>query len=226
MPATQTITLTATATNIGQYLYLPFPVPAGVNRIAVKVTKVGDAITGVGLFDQRGAGYQSAGKPPTTDFLGGGENIRAKDYMVLHQPPETFLAMMVLDGVFEAFPELRGGCIEQGAMWVVPWLKRLDIAQNTFKKTEPALDLPLRASEYVRRQLWFTPFPAEPVGWMVENAGDDLFLFSSDYPHPEGGRDPLKRFEDSLAGVDDAAKERFYSSNYADMMGGRLAIAG
>jgi predicted TIM-barrel fold metal-dependent hydrolase len=163
--------------------------------------------------------FHNNGKPPTTDFLGGGENIRAKDYMAIHQPPEVFIAMMVLDGVFDAFPGLRGGCIEQGALWVVPLLKRLDIAQDTFKKTEPALDLPLRASEYVHRQMRFTPFPTEPVGWMIENAGDDLFLFSSDYPHPEGGRDPLKRFEDSLAGISDAAKERFYSGNFADMMG-------
>ena len=59
--------------------------------------------------------------------------------MVLHHPPETFLACMVLDGVFEKFPRLRGGCIEQGALWVVPWLRRLDIAQETFQRTEPAL---------------------------------------------------------------------------------------
>ena len=141
--------------------------------------------------------FHNNGKP-TTDWLGGGENIRAKDFMVAHNPPETFLSCMVLDGVFEAFPRLRGGCIEQGALWVPSWLRRLDIAQETFSKTEPALRLPKRASEYVHGHVWFTPFPTEPVGWLVEQAGDDLFLFSSDYPHPEGGRDPLKRFEDSL----------------------------
>jgi len=157
---------------------------------------------------------------PVSDFLGGGENIRAKDYMTIHQPPEQFLSAMVLDGVFETFPRLRGGCIEQGAMWVVPWLRRLDIAQDTFTKTEPTLSaLPLRASDYVHRQLWFTPFPTEPVGWMTEQCGDDLFLFSSDYPHPEGGRDPLGRFEASLAATGDDAKERFYNRNFAEMMG-------
>jgi uncharacterized protein len=162
--------------------------------------------------------FHNNGKPATTDFLGGGENIRSKDYMVLQHPPETFLAMMVLDGVLEAFPRLKGGCIEQGALWVVPWLMRLDIAQRTFQKTEPALKLPLKASDYVHRQLRFTPFPTEPVGWMIENAGDDLFLFSSDYPHPEGGRDPLARFEETLVGVSDAAKDNFYSRNFADLL--------
>jgi predicted TIM-barrel fold metal-dependent hydrolase len=163
--------------------------------------------------------FHRNGKPPTTDFLGGGENIRSKDYMAIHQAPELFLSCMALDGVFERFPDLRGGCIEQGAMWVVPWLKRLDIAQQTFQKTEPALRLPLRASEYVRRQLKFTPFPTEPVGWMIEQAGEELFLFSSDYPHPEGGRDPIGRFESTLEGIGSGARERFYWRNFAEMVG-------
>jgi len=163
--------------------------------------------------------FNNNGKPPTTDFLGGGENIRSKDFMVLHYPPETFLTCMALDGVFEQFPRLRGGCIEQGAMWVPPWLMRLDIAQETFKKTEPALRLPLKASEYIRRQVKFTPFPTEPLGWMIDQAGPDLFLFSTDYPHPEGGRDPIRRFEDSMKRIDDASREQFYSRNFAAMMG-------
>lgn len=154
-----------------------------------------------------------------TDFLGGGENVRSKDYMVIHQAPEAFLSAMVLDGMFERFPRLRGGCIEQGAMWVVPWLRRLDLALS-FARTEPALrDLPLKPSEYVHGHLWFTPFPAEPVGWLIEECGDDLFLFSSDYPHPEGGRDPLAKFEATMDNVSDDARRKFHADNYASMMG-------
>ena len=135
-----------------------------------------------------------------TDFLGGGENIRAKDYIGISHPPEMFLAAMVFDGILEKFPNLRGGSIEQGALWVVPWMRKLDLAQRTFGRTEPVLrDLALSPSEYVRRQLRFTPFPGEPVGWMIEQAGDELFCFSSDYPHPEGTRDPIGRFETTLA---------------------------
>jgi predicted TIM-barrel fold metal-dependent hydrolase len=168
--------------------------------------------------------WHDNGKPPVTDFLGGGENIRSKDFMVLHHPPETFLACMVLDGIFEQFPGLRGGCIEQGALWVVPLLTRLDIAQDSFRRTEPALQLPLRASEYLRRQVRFTPFPTEPVGWMIEHAGSELFMFSSDYPHPEGGRDPLGRFETSLTGSSDAARDAFYAGNFAELMGPMLPL--
>jgi predicted TIM-barrel fold metal-dependent hydrolase len=126
---------------------------------------------------------------------------------------------MVLDGIFEQFPGLRGGCIEQGAMWVIPLLKRLDLAQDAFQKTEPALHLKMKASDYVRRQLKFTPFATEPTGWLIDQGGENLFLFSTDYPHPEGTRDPLDRFERSLTGTSEAAKERFYSRNFAEMMG-------
>jgi len=163
--------------------------------------------------------FHENGLPKTTDFLGGGENLRSKDYMVLHVPPETFLSCMVLDGIFERFPGLRGGSIEQGALWVVPWLQRLDLAQRTFGKTEPALRLPLRASDYVRRQLKFTPFAGEPVGWLIDQAGPELFLFSSDYPHPEGTRDPVGRFESTLGGADEEARERFYWRNFAELLG-------
>jgi len=172
---------------------------------------------GAGQFPVDAAYHNNGLK--ATDFLGGGENVRAKEFMLMHVPSELFLSALVLDGTLERFPRLRGGCIEQAAMWVVPWLKRLDAAQEAFVRTEPSLALPLRASEYARRQLRFTPFPTEPLSWMFEQAGADLFLFSSDYPHIEGGRNPLKRFESTMQGVSEEVKERFYAANFAELMG-------
>jgi predicted TIM-barrel fold metal-dependent hydrolase len=161
---------------------------------------------------------------PVTDFLGGGENIRAKDYMAISQMPEVFLASLIFDGILERFPTLRGGCIEQGAMWLVPWLRRLDLAQASFGRNEPALrDLPMRPSEYVRNRIFVTPFPGEPVGWMTEQVGDGILCFSSDYPHPEGTRDPIGRFEATMTDLDDVQRDRFYSGNFAALMGGTLA---
>ena len=53
--------------------------------------------------------------------------------------------------------------------------------------------------------------------------GDRILCFSSDYPHPEGTRDPIGRFEATMAGLDEAARERFYAGNFATLMGGALA---
>ena len=157
---------------------------------------------------------------PVTDHLGGGENIRSKDYLAIHHSPQLFLGVLILDGLFDRFPRLRGGCIEQGAGWVVSWLHQLDLAQRSFRRTEPPLvRLELPPSEYVRRHLKFTPFAGEPVGWMIEQSGAELFMFSTDYPHPEGGRDPLAKFEETMMGTSEAHRRRFFAGNMAELLG-------
>ena len=157
---------------------------------------------------------------PVTDHLGGGENLRSKDYLGIHHSTEVFLGALILDGVFDRFPALRGASIEQGAAWVVSWMRHLDHAQRAFRRTEePLRRLELRPSEYVHRHLKLTPFAGEPVGWMIEQAGADLFMFSSDYPHPEGGRDPLAKFEETLTTTPEADKQRFYAGNMAELLG-------
>ena len=163
---------------------------------------------------------------PVTDHLGGGENIRSKDFLAIANSPALFLGTLVLDGLFDRFPGLRGGVIEEGASWVVSWMHQLDFAQRAFRRTEqPLTDLALKPSEYVHRHLRFTPFPGEPVGWMIEQAGTDLFMFSTDYPHPEGGRDPLAKFEAAMPDVADDARHRFYYQNMADLLGPALTPA-
>jgi len=163
--------------------------------------------------------YFDNGRPKTTDWLGGGENLRAKDYMAISHPPELFLSALVFDGVFARHPELRAGAIELGAGWVPEFMHRLDAAQRMFRRTDPAIEaLELRASEYVQRQVKFTPFPGEDVGALIRATGPELYLFSSDFPHPEGGRDPIARFESSLEGFDDDVRERFYAGNFAELL--------
>ena len=159
-----------------------------------------------------------------TDFLGGGENVRAKDFMAIHQRPEVFWAAMVLDGIFELFPGLRGASVEEGAMWVVPWIRRLDRAMQFAKTEAPLRDLTKLPSEYVHDHLRFTPFAGEPVGWMLDQAGADLFMFSSDYPHPEGTKDPIDRFEATMGGLDDGTRTGFYNANFAALYRGTVPV--
>jgi predicted TIM-barrel fold metal-dependent hydrolase len=167
------------------------------------------------------AGFHDNGHT-VTDFLGGGENIRAKDFMAIHQRPEVFWAAMVLDGVFERFPGLRGASVEEGAMWVVPWVRRLDRALQFAKTETPLRELSKLPSEYVSDHLRFTPFAGEPVGWMVEQAGAELFMFSSDYPHPEGTKDPVQRFESTMDACDDVTLDGFYRANFEALYRGEV----
>jgi predicted TIM-barrel fold metal-dependent hydrolase len=127
---------------------------------------------------------------------------------------------MIFDGVFERFPELRVGVIEQGAIWVPSWLRQMEAAFEAFVRHEERLRaLSLRPTDYVRRQMRFTPYPTEDVGWIIEQGGPEICMFSSDYPHVEGGRRPVERFEASLVGIDDDRKRRFYADNFLDLMG-------
>jgi predicted TIM-barrel fold metal-dependent hydrolase len=159
---------------------------------------------------------------PVSDHLGGGENVRSKDYLAIPHEAQTFLGVLILDGVFDRFPALRGGVIELGAGWAVSWLHHLDFAVTSFGRTEePLRRLQRKPSEYVREHLTFTPFPGEDVGWMIRAAGPELFMFSSDYPHPEGTRDPLGKFEAKLEGISDEDRAAFYAGNFARLLGSR-----
>jgi uncharacterized protein len=98
-------------------------------------------------------------------------------------------------------------------------LRTLDLSQKIFKKTDPSVAaLAMRASEYIRRAVKFTPFPGEDAGRLIRDAGAELFMFSSDYPHPEGTDDPIGRFERTFNGISEEAKTKFYSENFQAMM--------
>jgi uncharacterized protein len=164
--------------------------------------------------------YFHNGLPVPPDFHGGEENFRSVDYMGIPGPPAQTLATMIFDGVLERFPRLRIGVIEQGAIWVPSWLRQLEAAIEAFGRHEDRLRaLSLRPTEYVRRQVRFTPYPTEDVGWIIEQSGPALCMFSSDYPHVEGGRKPIERFEASLRRLPEEAKRRFYSENFLDLLG-------
>jgi predicted TIM-barrel fold metal-dependent hydrolase len=168
--------------------------------------------------------YFANGLPPVPDFHGGAENFRSVDYMAIPFPPMQTLATLIIDGVLDRFPRLKLGVIEQGAVWLPSWTRQLDAAHEAFARGEERLRrLALRPSEYVTRQVRVTPYPTEPVGWIISQVGEEVCLFSSDYPHVEGGRNPIRRFEASLEGIDEHAKQRFYCDNFVDLMGAALS---
>jgi predicted TIM-barrel fold metal-dependent hydrolase len=173
--------------------------------------------------------YFQNGLPIPPDFHGGEENFRSVDYMAIPFPPMQTLATLVFDGVLDRFPQLRIGVIEQGAVWVPSWMRQMESAFEAFHKHEERVrSLSLRPSEYVRRQMRFTPYPTEDVRWIIEQAGTEVLMFNSDYPHVEGGRRPIERFERSLGDLPESVRQAFYCDNFLDLMGAagsHLAVA-
>ncbi len=180
----------------------------------------------VGGEEKMNPTYKLNGLPPVPDFHGGDDNFTSVSYMPIPNAVMQTLATLIFDGVFDRFPRLKWGAIELGAAWVPGWMRAMDSAAHAFMRNETRLRaLSARPSEIVRRQLRVTPYPHEDSGWIVANAGEEVCLFSSDYPHVEGGRHPLKRFDEALQGLPQQARQRFFHHNFVDLMGAGLAPA-
>ncbi len=178
----------------------------------------------VGGEEKLNPDYFNNGLPKVKDFHGGEENFTSVSYMMIPHSVMLTLAAMIFDGVLDRFPKLKIGVIELGASWVPSWMRFMDAGVEAFRKGEERLKkLSLKPSEFVRRQVRVTPYSHEDTGWIIKNAGEEVCMFASDFPHVEGGRNPLKRFDDSVAGLSARAVERFYQDNFVDLMGAGLA---
>lgn len=149
---------------------------------------------------------------------GRAEVIGSKDLTVIFQAAQRFISVLALDGVLERFTTLKGGVIELGAGWVPDTIRRLDHAVDIWARSEPHLaEFERKPSEQFRDQLRFTPYPFEDVGALIRESSPELYLFSSDYPHAEGGRDPIGRFSRALADTDARDQARFFGGNFRDL---------
>lgn len=170
------------------------------------------------------AAYFENGMPRVKDFHGGEENFTSVSFMAIPDAVQQTLAAMIIDGVMDRFPRLKFGAIELGASWLPSWMRFMDSAHAAFYKNEERLHkLSAPPSEIVRRQVRVTPYPHEDTGWIIANSGEEVCLFSSDFPHVEGGRNPLKRFNDSLGGSSQPGIDGFFRDNFIDLMGEGLA---
>ncbi|MCE2407612.1 MAG: amidohydrolase family protein [Pseudomonadales bacterium] len=181
--------------------------------------------TGVPFIQHVGSSNLSIPDPWMNDGIeerqtarGGAEVIGSKDLTVIFQAAQRFISVLVLDGVLERFPRLKGGVIELGAGWVPDTIRRLDHAVEIWARSEPHLaQFERKPSEQFHDQLRFTPYPFEDVGQLMSESCPELYLFSSDYPHAEGGRDPIKRFDTALVQRSAYDRSRFYEANFRDL---------
>ena len=117
--------------------------------------------------------------------------------------------------IYEVTSEMERRSEELGAGWVPELLRRLDVVTKTYARVDTNLAAFTRTpSEQLTTQMGFTPFVFEDVARLVDESNPDLYLFSSDYPHTEGGRDPIARFESSLTASSPLVKDKFYAENF------------
>jgi predicted TIM-barrel fold metal-dependent hydrolase len=176
----------------------------------------------VGGEEKMAKAYLENGLPFVKDFHGGDENFTSLTFMTIPLSVWQTLSALVIDGVFDRFPRLKWGAIELGASWLPSLMHFLDSGVAAFAKEERLQKLSGKPSDILRRQFRATPYPHEDTRWIIENTAPEMLMFSSDFPHVEGGRNPLKRFNDSLVGVSEDARRRFFRDNFIDLLGAGL----
>ncbi len=97
------------------------------------------------------------------------------------------LASIIFGGVFERYPKLQVGSIEQELSWVPHFLDRLDYTytQRTPSTAWRKFKTDLLPSDYFHRNV-FLSFQEDALGIRDRHLiGVDNLMWGSDYPHPE-----------------------------------------
>jgi predicted TIM-barrel fold metal-dependent hydrolase len=137
-------------------------------------------------------------------------------FATVHYASSHFLTVMILGGVFERFPRLRFGAIEQGSGWLGPLAEQLDMwARDVYAaRLRPFISMP--PSEYLARNVRVTPFNEfEPIERDLERYPQlrDCYCYSTDYPHVEGGKDSKAFLYEKIAPLGDDMVEKFFVTN-------------
>jgi predicted TIM-barrel fold metal-dependent hydrolase len=119
--------------------------------------------------------------------------VFAVDTILLYVPAALACTDLILNGVFERHPGLRLGIVELSAVWVPLYLMMLEGGSQFLARLNGrASPLPLRPSEYFRRQVRVSSFAYEQPQRLAQMLGGaDLLMACSDYPHSEGTAQPL-----------------------------------
>jgi predicted TIM-barrel fold metal-dependent hydrolase len=119
--------------------------------------------------------------------------VFAVDAVLLYVPAALACTDLILNGVLERHPGLRLGIVELSAVWVPLFLMMLDGGSAFVQRLGgQRARLPLRPSDYFRRQVRVSSFAYELPRRIARMIGDgDVLMACSDYPHTEGTARPL-----------------------------------
>lgn len=141
-----------------------------------------------------------------------GEPVGPHMLATMHLAAQNYLAAMLYGGVFDRHPSLRVGVIELGAMWVGPFVDLLEDRLQMSRRLRDGLQR--RQIEVFVDQIRVTPFFWERTARQIDHYGmPEIYAFSTDFPHPEGGTDPIGRMAADIEPLGDDAIEAFFVGN-------------
>ena len=127
------------------------------------------------------------------------------------RPIEDTMLALVCHGALSRNPDLRILSIENGASWVSHVLYELKDVYG--KMPHSFSEDPVEA---FKRCVYVAPFWEDNFAHIAEMIGPDRVVFGSDWPHPEGLKDPLNLVED-LAGLSDEDVQKVMGGNMVDL---------
>jgi predicted TIM-barrel fold metal-dependent hydrolase len=115
-------------------------------------------------------------------FKGGGgyqrPNIKA---FAIERAAHDWLATLILEKLFDRFPNVRVASVENGSEFLGPLFRKL----RTTARRMPGYFAEDPVDTF-RRHIWINPFWEDDVDEIVGLVGEDRVIFGSDWPHVEG----------------------------------------
>ena len=103
----------------------------------------------------------------------------------IERAAHDFLATLILEKLFDRFPNVRVASVENGSEFLAPLFGKLRTTTRRmpgYFAEDPVLTF--------RRHVWINPFWEDDVGEIVDLMGDGRVIFGSDWPHIEGLPEP------------------------------------
>jgi predicted TIM-barrel fold metal-dependent hydrolase len=135
------------------------------------------------------------------------------------RPIMETLAALCFHNLFGRFPGLRVMSIENGSGWVEYLVRNLDKKKGMGRFGPWLGGRPEgRMSDIFKRHVWVAPYPEDDVDALIEFLGAERVLFGSDFPHPEGLKQPLD-FSGLMRHASEAQRRRVMRENAAELLG-------
>ncbi|MEC8833191.1 MAG: amidohydrolase family protein [Pseudomonadota bacterium] len=127
------------------------------------------------------------------------------------------LSSIILDGLFDRFPELKVVSVEAGCGWAAYLMDRLNEKDELLNELSPS-PLTLTPGEYIQRNCYFVAEPQErTIGAMMELVGHDKILWGSDYPHIDSSLHASHQIRESVACLDRQQQHAIMGDNAAQL---------
>ena len=160
-------------------------------------------------------GYSLQGYAPekgfSASFSGGFRPNLGALHIGIERAIYDFLGSIMVDKIFERFPNIRLASIENGSGFLGDLFKKMRGASAKmpgYFGTDPV--------ELFRRNVWINPFWEDDVRETADHMGTDRVVFGSDWPHIEGMEHPLDYLAE-LKVFSEADRKRIILDNVTEL---------